>query len=87
MYFLIVKNIDYIIDEPEPEEPNKDANTEEKSDYMLKYENRAKDNKMAQVFTLGSVSDPSVHQNRQSLLGSKPPSLSDFKYFKSRMGK
>jgi hypothetical protein len=31
MYLLVVENIDYIIDTPEPEEPKKDATPEEKS--------------------------------------------------------
>jgi hypothetical protein len=74
MYLLVVENIDYIIDTPEPEEPKKDATPEEKSEYMLEYENWAKDNKKARVFMLGSMSDSLAaeyesERNAQKIMG------------------
>ena len=74
MYLLVVENIDYITDTPEPEEPKKDATAEEKSEYMLEYENWAKDNKKARVFMLGSMSDSLAaeyesERNAQKIMG------------------
>uniref|UniRef100_A0A0D9V2E6 CCHC-type domain-containing protein n=1 Tax=Leersia perrieri TaxID=77586 RepID=A0A0D9V2E6_9ORYZ len=57
MFLLSAENIDYIIDESEPEEPGKDATIEEKEEYEENYATWTKNNKRARIFILGSMTD------------------------------
>uniref|UniRef100_A0A0A9DNL4 Retrovirus-related Pol polyprotein from transposon TNT 1-94 n=1 Tax=Arundo donax TaxID=35708 RepID=A0A0A9DNL4_ARUDO len=57
MFLLSAENIDYVIDQSEPEKPSNNATAEEKSNYSIEHESWAKDNKRARIFILGSMID------------------------------